>query len=451
MIRLLEIKHQRKILLVNLLFSQEEGLPIEEISEVLEYSESTIVRDIEDLNKYYKELISINKQDLRDISLTTKNSENIHQLRYLILNQSNNLQLLTEILINPFQKVKVYANKLRISASYIYKMISKINESLKEFNIKIISVNNKLFIDSKSEIILRKLFTIYLVETNEFNLDNIFQSFSIFKDIEKEIRVDKKIYRNLPNIYYLCFIFVSLMREEQGFYLTQDIKNFKKVSHKERVEEIITSFSYSPFDDNPFFYNRSFFLLMDYLKSLAPDNELQVIKFFKIITRIFENEISHQIPLVLFINRFELFHFTLKNETYLYLSVKNIIKNISEILHLNLADYEVFLSYILVIHFPFLLDYNQKKTLFIFSNLSITHSMFLKRYFSSILDDSYEFHIIYNKDNINEQEKNSIILTNDLSLNVNNKFLINDYPKRRDVINLKKKISQVYFYQTLSD
>ena len=101
MINIIEKKIARQLQLINLLIEHENGLAIEEIANQLIYSESTITKDLDYLNNTYTDYLSIQIINKR-LYFKSPQSSKLNDVQYLIINQSKNIQLLTELLINPF-------------------------------------------------------------------------------------------------------------------------------------------------------------------------------------------------------------------------------------------------------------------------------------------------------------------------------------------------------------
>lgn len=440
---ILEMKHYRKIQLIDILISNEKSLRIDELSNLLNASKTTVLRDIDILNRDYVDYIEVNTSDLNNLEISYENSEEIFYLQYLILNSSNNVNLLTEILINPFKTTKEYSNLLGLSLSHIYKGINQINKSLQQYRIKIISVNNKFFLDSKSEIILRKFFSVYLAETSNFKFEHTYKNTLNFTQLKKQSKNNDYQSFYFNNEYSNSFLLISSYRKEQGFYLNNN--NYKNNMNDilEDDNEITQSLTYSPFDDNPYFNNRSFFSLSDYLSSLSTNNQDDNEIFFKIITKIYENEISQQIPAVLFIDKYLSFHCSIKKKE-LYAPINNIITNISKILQIKMNQYEPLLSYLLLVHFPDLLTNSSVKKIYILSSLSVTHAHFIKSILLKKLDTYLEFKVIEEEAFIATESIDNIYITNNASLNLRNKIIINDYPNKKDITNIRIKINQFF-------
>lgn len=444
MINILEAKIVRTLKLIDILFPTRTPLSLSQISSSLNVSESTVISDINYLNSTYSDYISIERQNFSKVKLENTSSSDINYVKYMIVNHSKNVQLLTELLLNPFKQIKYYSNILNMSSSYIYKAIDQINLSLKPFRIEIRSANKNYFIDSEFEVLLRKLFTVFLAETKSYTLDNIFENYQYVKFEEYDFNSDVHLNISLFKTYYFSFIYLSKKREDQGFHMfkLENDSGFKQLIADD--QSIIDSLTYSPFKKNLFFYNRKFFDLYDYLLDLSNEDKEEAILFLELIIRIYENEISHQIPPSLFFHKLDSFYLELKQKKHIYLPIQDIINNISEIIHTDLTNYRVILSYILFVHFPNFITLGQRKEIFIISELSYSHAKFLSAFFSNRFENSFNFIAVNTFRNTHDLKESDFFITNNPNLSFNNKIIINDYPTQNDIEQVKKRISLIY-------
>ncbi|MFW8053344.1 HTH domain-containing protein [Vagococcus fluvialis] len=443
LINILEDKIRRRIEMIDILSALEREIPIENLANSLEVSKSTIQRDIDSLNENFSELIDIQLES-NNVSLKKQNSEKLYYLQYNLLNESTNIKLLTEILIHPFFKVKEYADKLNASSSNIYKMIKRINMSLLPYQIEVVKVNNKYFIQTASEITLRRLFAIYWAELNSFNCQQLTKHDKEFESLKRDLQLDIYETIKLTQIYYYSFLYISLIRENQKFYLCDTNPEYNNNDFYFKQERILSSLSYSPFSNNPLFNSRKLTNLKEFLNS-SYNNHKDADLLFKFIQIIYTNEISDQIPIHVFISKYRSFYISLKRHSHLYYPVKEMINHISNILKVDLDNYEVLISYVLVVYFPDFLELNDKKTVYIYSKLSTSHAEFLQNQLETKFDTVYNFIVVKNKYFINENKNKYLYITNDKSIELDNNFVINDYPKRIDLLNLEQKLSNFHY------
>lgn len=444
MINIIETKTYRHIELINILMSQENSVSIQKISTRLNVSDLTIISDIEYLNEIYSDLLFINKNNSKNLLIENSSTSKLNYVQSLLLNGSKNIQFLTKLLLNPFEKIKTYSTMIDVSSSYLYKSVDQINISLAPYKIKIHSVNNKYFINGDSEILLRKLFSIFLAETNIYTSDILFNQENDFDLLKKEITSDIFLELKIFQPYYFLYFFLSNKRNEQGFHIISIDYKETEPQYNDNELLIIDSIKYSPYRNNLFYYNRNFYSLYDYLKNLDNQDNKQFKLLFELICRIYENETSYQIPPTLFLNKLNFFYYALKERKHLYSPIKKIINDISAIIRLDLKEYEIILSYVLAVHFSHLLSFNIKDSILIVSKLSLYHAEFLKSFFTNKFKNYCSFVIVQNKEMIRKTNNSTIFITNDPMLDKDNKIIINDYPTRADVNHVKQKISQLY-------
>lgn len=444
LINILEDHLRRKVQLIDFLSYSDLNISVEFLSEQLDVSKSTIQRDIESLNSDYSSLIVI-KNELNSVFLSNPNSEQLYYLKNLLLNSSSNIKLLTELLVSPFQKVKELSQHLNTSSSNIYKTIKRINLSLSPYQIEIVNVSNKYFIEASAEITLRKLFSVYWSELHAFDThyhDN-YQELTQIK-----AKLSNSVYDTiqLTQPYFIAFIYISLLREEQQFPIMFEENQRKcQVSTPESREKIILkSINYLPLLENPLFNTRQLNSLKSYFED-SLNNKDSVEILFQFISFIYHNELSDQIPLTLFSSKYIQFYSSLKKQSHLYYAVKEVISDIANILRTNLDDYEVIISYILVIYFPDILQKADKKTVYVYSKLSSSHGEFLRKLLETKFKTVYHFISINSKYLVALKKEKYLLVTNDKSISSDNNFVINDYPKQIDLINLEKKLSNFHY------
>lgn len=434
----LEIKLSRQIKLLEILKINENGFSIEELSDLLKSSKSTVLNEINFLNETYLDYLFVEKKG-RHFSLAQITSEKILYVQSQILKQSKNIRLLTQLLMNPFNSIKFYAKKIGLSQSNTYKSIIKINKLLREYKIEIVTVNNLYFINSFSEKMFRDLFTLFWVETNHFNVKehSPFEYEKIFLDTY----LDSNLYDDIEitQRYYKAYIFISYMRESQGFFIKNIANN--RDTDEEKMEVILSSMNYSPFVDNPFFDNRNFDRLKIYLQEhILKDKTRSVEPLFRIIRRIYENEISFQLPFMLFINPLSQFYSVLQQNQYYFQKITTIIKEISSIINMNIDKYKQLLAYVLVVHYPEAVKTNEQHIVYVLSTLSENHSTFLVNLLDNQNEVLYKLKRITNKNFHRFDQKQNLFITNDTHLTLPNQIIINDFPSEIEIVQIKEQI-----------
>lgn len=437
MINLLENKIYRQLTLIDLFLSHQSGFSIHSLSQKTNVSNYTILNDIDYLNDNFSAYVSINKENLQSIYIKNSNSYKITKLKDILLNQSKNIHLLTELLLNPFNKIKIYADNTDVSLSSIYKSIDHINLTLAPFQISIERVNNKYFLEAKSEILFRKLMSTFLIETKYYVLEEIFTNFEEPTIFEQREQHNLLLQISHFKLYYQVVFALSKKREEQGFYLSDEYGE-NSIQNKATEEQIIDSMFYYPF--NKYFCNRNFFSLLDYLDNLLEGNQAQIDLLFHLISRIYLNEISYQIPTYLFTNKLNHFYYNLQEKKYMFKPIKHVIEQIAHILRIDLSNYEPFLCYIILIYFSDFLALKKNASIYIVSDLSVYHAEFLSNLLTHKFGTEYTFIPITDKKTIAAIDSSNIFITNNPKLTKSNKIVINDYPTDNDLNQIKQKI-----------
>lgn len=426
---ILEPTYKRQIEILNYLLVHPEGISINELSKLTNTSESTVIRDLNYFQDSFSTKLEIKKDNLKDIKIKKTSSQKIKYIQSEILNSSLNINLIKQLLIKPFNLVTFYSEILEVSESSIYKSIKEINLILKYYQIEIKSLSRKYFLFAKSEIILRKLLSVFWVETHLFDLKESMKNYDEISYILNDSHFSFQMNNNLIKQYYESFIFISLIREEDNFVLDN-------TPNSDTIEQIKKSLDFSPFIDKQSFYNRNFYQLVDFLKNdLFKSNSKDQYKyFFDLIIKVYENEIGHQIPISMFIGQLTFFDYNLKKSSYIYKETLAIISKIESILKIDLTSYISLFNYILIIYYPNnIKNYsNKNKYFYVHSQLSLNHANFMLLQLNKYFDNFYKFKIISSED-IQYLKKDSIIITNDYQLKRQNTILVNDYIETKDI------------------
>ncbi len=444
MMPIIEDSIRRKIQLVDSLLHSDDSLSLDDLTKFLDISKSTLQRDIELINEKFATYILI-EQDLNQVSIADKNAESIYYLETLLLNSSSNIKLLSEFMQNPFNKVKTYADKLKTSASNIYKTIKKINVALAPYDIEIINVQNKYFIEAKYEITLRRLFSVYWLEIHDYQSIHFFKNNQEFERVKQTLTTELPVYSKitLTQNYYHSFVYLSLIREKQGFSL-QKARFPEELTNKNSGEIILDSLTYSPFKENPLLNSRRLNALREFLEDTFHDTS-DALLFYEFLLLIYKNKLTDEIPAHLFVNKYHYFYQSLKKNSHLFQPVDNLIQQLEIILSANLSQYSTLISYVIVVYFPEFLEAKDKKTVYVYSQLSTSHGQFLQMLLENKFNKLYTFIVIEDKSFIKENQDHFLFVTNDNSIKLDNNFIINDYPKRIDLTNLQKKLSNFHF------
>ncbi|MEG0285282.1 MAG: helix-turn-helix domain-containing protein [Vagococcus sp.] len=448
---ILEPIYQRQIDILDYLLMYNKKISLNELSSFVNSSESTVLRDISYFQENFYDYIQINSTNFKEIQLINTSSQQVKQVQSVILNSSINIRVMTNIFLTPFKTIDYYSTLLNTSNSSIYKSIKDINHKLKDYQIKIKRVSQKYFIFAHSEQLLRELLGIFWVEIHLLDFE---ESISDYAQIISKFNnyTDIFITNQLIKDYYFSFIFVSIVREKEYFFLTDYPLSPNNDSQEEMVNRIKKSIQYSPYIDNIFFNNRNFYKLTNYIQNdlLNSKNKEDSLPLFNLIRKIYENEVSHQIPIKLFIGQLTFFHNELKKDSYVYREIKSIIFDIENILQVNLDTYVPLLSYILIVYYPDVLRLHSQNNdiIYVHSSISKRHSIFLVYQLNTYFNDYYNFQVIETLE-VASIKKKSLIITNSRKLNFSNAIIIDEYITKKDfnkiefqiVLFLNKKIT----------
>lgn len=220
MFDLLDYQSQRVIKIINALTIDRQFITVDEIIKLNNCSERTAYNDINYIFEKWQDLLKPIKIDAT-LQLNHISVGNLKIVIRDILQENLNFTLLINLFKVPYQNVSYYASKNHISVSHTYRTISHINQALENYNMKIVSKDNLLYIEGKNETHLRIFFTLLLLDY--YQLDDIFeykvdydQAFKLIEDFTRlNDFSDNEVLLSLRTVLLL----VSLRREAQGFSL----------------------------------------------------------------------------------------------------------------------------------------------------------------------------------------------------------------------------------------
>lgn len=400
---ILEDDSKRYIAILNSLTYKKKYISLVDLSIFLKESEETLSRDFDYFENFYGDFVCIDRDRSKIELLGSYSYEKIKYIQYSILNKSLNILLLRQIFIRPYQNVRLYAKLFEKSEEFIIISINHINSELIKYSMEIKVVNNKCFITAEVEEKLRKLMSVFWVEINLFALDE--NLFGYLKD-QTELSLDEN---EILTPYYLSYVYVSSIREKNGFKINKDEKVLEYLFKEKLIK----------------FLKKELF---------NTKNEELVIPLFNLLVKIFENETYYKIPIKLFISQLDFFNKSLKNKVYLYHELQSIITSLVNILGIDLFEYENLLNYILIVNYPDIVKFyaSKRRVLYVNSEFSIYHANFLKQKLVTYFDNYYTFKIISTEE-LKCLNENELVITNQRHLPWKNKVLVDDYASSYDL------------------
>ncbi|WP_321387865.1 helix-turn-helix domain-containing protein [uncultured Enterococcus sp.] len=225
--RLLSNEMNRRVLLLNELYSTTEWLTSEQLTKSLKCSSKTLFFDCQYLEERWGAYLTIETSKKSGIKMITAPHQSIHDIYSEIIKESSAFILLESIFFHPNNESDFFEEKLFMSKSTLYRLTKKINVSLRDRELKLSQKPFYLF--GKTERQIRYFFAAYFLEVYGIH------DWPFLFDKEKILAFIQKIDENFQlqltdiQIIHLAFsIAVTLIRQQQGYYV--------QIPEKEREE-----------------------------------------------------------------------------------------------------------------------------------------------------------------------------------------------------------------------
>ncbi|MDF9824740.1 biotin operon repressor [Breznakia sp. PF5-3] len=231
--QLLDSTTQRIVQIIEILSYDVERTTVNQLAQTIGCSTRAISKDVDIIRKKWGHLLTIETSKKYGIRLANRNYAINKIVFHQMINESLSVQWLLELFINPEQNINFYSEKLYVSNSTLKRLISKINNELIKYKIKIEVQRGKYFIAGDNEAYIRKFFTFAFIESHGFELpfsfDLSFSKKNVENIIQERFAVDS--FNGVESLYYSMLLAISLVRENQGFPLDKKYQvnlNIKK-------------------------------------------------------------------------------------------------------------------------------------------------------------------------------------------------------------------------------
>lgn len=241
MMFLLDEADQRRIKLMEILMQQSGWITIGELARLVDASERTIHSDLIDIKTNWGQKLQIDISLKNGVNMGCRNAAMLHEIQIDIFKSSVAPRLLRDLFFFPHQDIEFYTGKLFISKSTLIRLIPRINAYLSALNITIERNGLNYCLNAKDELELRKLLSSLYLELNpalaqlpglqvEWPVPGARKPISFSRMYEIVCAMLRKasnheavelVMRDASAIpQMVAFYFVSLLREYQGFRLT---------------------------------------------------------------------------------------------------------------------------------------------------------------------------------------------------------------------------------------
>ncbi len=223
---LIDSSSQRIIKIVEILIFDADWITMKKLAELIHANERTVNDDLMILKEKWGTLLGIRTSKKLGIKISNKNISSLGMIFHDIFTETLSLRWLEMLFLYPYQPIDFYTERLYSSASSLYRLQKKTNTVLEKIGIKIHYSKNNYYIESTNEYYVRNFFTIFFIELYGSDLHKLPHKLDLSiiealvnEDWLKADAMTNEFQHSFMTIQYL----VSLIRENQGFYLNDPI------------------------------------------------------------------------------------------------------------------------------------------------------------------------------------------------------------------------------------
>ncbi|MHC5249617.1 helix-turn-helix domain-containing protein [Enterococcus sp. LJL90] len=219
----------RRISLLNLLFTTYQRVSLDALSRQLNTSNKTIISDLDYFQENWPDVLVIDLNSKTGLRVVENGNQTVQTIYGDILKKSLEFQLLQGIFFEPGENSKYWEDRLFISNSSLYRMGVRLSRKLRDFGI--ILEKNPFKLKGSNEAQLRLFFQNYFLEAYGFREWPFpFDQQKISK-VLKLFNKEFKLNLNNVELYEGCFTAcVALIRIQQG-KLIDSKKNLKQLQN----------------------------------------------------------------------------------------------------------------------------------------------------------------------------------------------------------------------------
>ena len=182
-------------------------------------SKATAIKDLEYIHENYGHYFNAEYNN-NILKFNNRSVGLLRKVSHKILMNSITIQLFELILVRPHLSREMYSEILSISDASFYRQVRHLNEQLSEYGHSIKSSYGQYYLHSKSENDLRNYMANFIIESQQMR--DVFTKigYEELKSILQEHLFDQPDQNDDLSLHFITYyVYVSLMRESQGFYL----------------------------------------------------------------------------------------------------------------------------------------------------------------------------------------------------------------------------------------
>lgn len=471
--RILDKYHYRQLFILDRLHESDSWVTSKELSQELNVSERTITEDFAKINQLWGQNILLECSKYLGYKLNNLPRSIEFIIKSDILLDTVPIQFIELLFFKPNKNITFYANELHISTSTLYRYLTMINDSMKEYNLEIRNHLTTYYLFSYNELSLRVFMTnffqhIYGFDSSKFI--NSSESLFIKNRIDYLLKKNKLTIAKNHFTHYHIFYFVSLIRQSQNFTILpiEHYKGKELTLKKNDLDFIEHQFPKLDFDT---ILEIEKSILIHHVKTSTIIDKTEILDAIKeIVTSTFsqliqkenkENELSLLITYLqnvylmgtlypdskcLFYTPYYSFSLQIKKRyPTLYYQTQDSLLELSKkadysfINHFDELLFIIILKLPSVLNVPHVFDDKPTNNVLIISSYSEKHAYFLKKIISEQLSSEANRHTYFDcKTTYNMKEADllhySLVISCSSKIELTEKtILINDFPTTYDI------------------
>ncbi|WP_265455444.1 helix-turn-helix domain-containing protein [Enterococcus sp. HY326] len=217
----------RRISLLNLLFTSFKRVSLDSLSRQLNTTNKTIISDLDFFQENWPEVLKIDLNTKTGLRVMENGNQTVQTIYSDILKNSLEFQLLEGVFFKPNKNSKYWENHLFVSNSSLYRMGVRLSRKLRDFGI--ILEKNPFNLKGTNEEQLRIFFRNYFIEAYGFREWPFPFDQRTISGILKTLNHELKLNLNNVELYESSFTAcVALIRIQQGNFI-ESKKSLKKI------------------------------------------------------------------------------------------------------------------------------------------------------------------------------------------------------------------------------
>ena len=470
----LDSPSQRQIKIIEILSEANEWVTTGKLALDLGVAAKTITDDVKIIREEWGEELKIESSFVYGIRINQSSTSILTNVFSDIFNQSMSVKWIKLIFYFPYKDLNFYADKLHVSQSTLYRLFTKINNSLNKYHIHLKRCQSVYYFSADNETVFRKFMTAFLIDVAGGDLLKIMTE-DIMLNLETRITekvLGIEIKENSRYLYYfIVFYYTSLYREGQGFnlsdvppksYATNNEAYLYACSLSGKFPRVKKEYIDSIEGDISFHFNgwenaeereKVDLTLNSFVTDLFKQLDIsfcdqQFAIFVRILKSIYIDEKNYAISYSVLFDRFSYFSAKFQQEKaglYHYLIAK--FERLSQSLKLDFTTRIDLIVYWLVTSMPQVLMYRLPQKILVISDFSESHADFIAEVLTNNLSAEQDSEILFDyiaKDELTKADLNNYQLFVSNCLLADDQLevvLIDDYPTYQDIFRVNQQLS----------